>query len=274
MQIGLKDFSVNRAFQSDEALQVLKDFGACVYPGWVKEPDLKALRDEFYKLLKDKNEAHAFQISYPPGSAASLDRNKAPEGLYPNINKVFTNAEMADLCDKYVGYNCAVNYEIYATHEIKEDVDIAPTHFDKLFTLKFMIYLNDVGPQNGPFGVIPKSASVARDRFRGIFKKERISELQLSSAEYSAMDNLTLGSDDWEVVDIIGKAGTLVIFDSDTFHHAGCVSNGFERMILRGHSGIGVPGITYKSVKKGTHQYIRGEQPNVKRRGLFSTLFN
>lgn len=271
--IQLSEFSLNTPFNSEDAANALYRFGACVYPSFVEQSELEPLKQEFAKLLDDKNAGYVFQISYPPGAAASLNRREMPKNCYPAIDRLFSNDQMRVLCEKYVGYGCDVNYEVYATHEIRKNVSIAPTHFDKLFTLKFMIYLKDVGPRNGPFGIIPKSTPVARERFREIFSKNNISELDLSSPEYSAMDNKSLVGTTQGVVDIVGPAGTMIIFDSDTFHHAGSVDDGKERLILRGHSGIGIPGLTYKSVKKDSFQYWRGEKPNEPKKSLLQKIF-
>lgn len=165
---------------------------------------------------------------------------------------------MSALAHRYIGGGHLFNYELYATHEFLPSIDVAPTHFDKLWTLKFMLYLNDVGPENAPFGVIPESAQVARDRFRQIFKKNNLQRLMMNDDRYQAMDNSSLSGTGGSVVDIVGPAGTLIVFDSDTFHHAGTVAEGAERMILRAHSG---PAIAYASVRKGSQQWWRGERP-------------
>jgi hypothetical protein len=184
-------------------------------------------------------------------------RASLPDGRYSAIKDVFSDVFMKKIVEKYIGVSGLLNYEIYATHEYKSSVDVAPTHHDKLWSLKFMLYLNDIGKENAPFGVIPASAPYARKRFREIFTKNKIRRLSMNSELYQSMSNSDVPKDAGPVIDIIASAGTLIIFDTDTFHHAGAVADGRERMILRGHSG---PSVTYTTVRKKSRQWWRGEK--------------
>jgi hypothetical protein len=235
----------------------LRQHGAAVLPGWADAATLEALGAEFREVLDDRDESYAYPIAYAPGRAVSLMRAKVPAGRYPTLTAFFEHPKMRDLADRYVGHPCLLNYEVYATHETKPAVDVAPAHFDKLWTLKFMLYLNDIGPGNAPFGVAPGSFRVARQRFREIFEAHDLRRLAMSDDRYQAMRNGDLPDEYGPVVDIVGPRGTLIIFDTDTFHHAGTVEPDHERMILRGHSG---PSVTYTGVRKGSRQWWRGEK--------------
>jgi ectoine hydroxylase-related dioxygenase (phytanoyl-CoA dioxygenase family) len=256
-KVTLADFTVSTAFDSDEVVGSLRRYGAAVMPGLVPRGELAALREEFKKVLEERDESFAYVIDYAAGRAVSIMRNKLPDGKYSRINAFFQHPKMRAVTDRYVGHPCLLNYEIYATHEFRPAVDVAPTHFDKLWTLKFMLYLDDVRDENAPFGVVPGSCTVARKRFRDIFETARLKTLSMSDERYQAMDNSDPEGMVGEVVDIVGPAGTLIAFDTDTFHHAAAVSDGRERMILRGHSG---PSITYERVRKGSRQWWRGEK--------------
>jgi hypothetical protein len=87
--IQLSEFSLNTPFNSEDAANVLYRFGACVYPSFVEQSELEPLKQEFGKLLDDKNGDYVFQISYPPGAAASLNRREMPNwrGEKPNEPK-------------------------------------------------------------------------------------------------------------------------------------------------------------------------------------------
>ena len=39
-----------------------------------------------------------------------------------------------------------------------------------------------------------------------------------------------------DIVPVLGGAGDLIIFDTDVFHMGGVVKEGFERLLIRGHT--------------------------------------
>ena len=117
-----------------------------------------------------------------------------------------------------------------------------------------MLYVN-IGLKK-VVGVVPKSTSVARERFRKLYTDNKLSVVDIYSSTYRKMNN-EAEPDFPEVVDIKGQAGTLIIFDTDTFHHAGAIKNGHERKILRAHSG---PEISYKEIPLKSRQWWRGER--------------
>ena len=253
----LADFTVSTAFDAGEVVAAVQRYGAAVMPGLVPRAALEGLRREFREVLEERDESFVYVIDYAAGKAVSIMRSKLPPGRYARLAEFFGHPGMRAVADRYVGHPCLLNYEIYATHEFKPEVDVAPTHFDKLWTLKFMLYLDDVRDGNAPFGVVPGSGTVARQRFRDIFAKANLRTLAMSDERYQAMDNSDPDGNVGEVVDIVGPAGTLIAFDTDTFHHAASVAPGMERMILRGHSG---PSVTYERVRKGSRQWWRGEK--------------
>lgn len=256
-KVTLDDLSLDSSASVAEILAKLRVHGAVVLPAWIEKAKIDALKNDFTEILKEDNSGYAYKIGYPAGEAVSLMRAQLPQDRYSAVKSVFSSSLMESVVKQYVGTNGLLNYEIYATHEYRPLIQVAPTHHDKLWSLKFMLYLNDIGIDNAPFGVIPGSAVHARQGFREIFKKHNLRRLNMSSPLYQSMDNSTLPVDSGPVVDITGPAGTMIIFDTDTFHHAGTVMQGKERMILRGHSG---PSITYTSVRRNSRQWWRGER--------------
>jgi hypothetical protein len=257
MQTRLEDFTVNSRFDVGEVYQCVKRWGTAVLPGWLDGRRLAGLRGEFEEVLSAGDDEAYYKIGYPAGRAASINRGKLPEGRHPFIQEVFQDPKMAAMAHRYVGSPCLLNYELYVTHEYNGSGIVAPTHFDKLWTLKFMIYLEDVNPGDCPFGVIPGSADVARRRFRKIFEKHRLKMLEVSSDAYHQMGNDQVPGEMGPVVDIVAPAGTLIVFDTDTFHRAGSLEPGRQRKVMRGHSG---PSEVYKKVPKHGRQWWRGEK--------------
>jgi len=257
MQTRLEDFTVDSQFDVDEVHRCVKRWGTAVLPKWLDTRRLDGLRQDFEDVLAAEDGGAYYKIGYPAGRAASVSRLKLPEGKHPFIQDVFQDSKIAAMAKRYVGNPCLLNYELYATHEFNGSGVVAPTHFDKLWTLKFMIYLEDVNPGDCPFGVIPGSATVARQRFRKVFERHSLKMLEMSSDAYHQMGNDQVPGELAPVIDIVAPAGTLIVFDTDTFHRAGVLEPGRQRKVMRGHSG---PSEVYKKVPKHGRQWWRGEK--------------
>lgn len=252
----LADITHPRDKPVEALVQAVRADGAAVIPGFAGPEVIAGLREDYGRVLADRSEAYIYPLGYEAGEAVSITRNPAFAQAYPRTDAFFSQDFMARLVRAYIGTPHLLNHELYATHETDPQVDIAPTHFDKLWTLKFMLYLNDVGLDQGAFGVIPGSGPKARKIFRDIFDQHNLRCLKMSDSRYQDMQNCWWPEGDRHVVDIVGAAGTLVIFDTDTYHHAGRVQPDCERMILRGHSG---PSAIYRQVRRNGRQWRRGE---------------
>ena len=100
-------------------------------------------------------------------------------------------------------------------------------HFDRIPTLKFMLYINNISSDNGAFELsvsthhwVKRTFPLPRPAYDDLeyFKKSR-------ELPKPIIDNLK---------PIEGKAGTLIIFHTDTIHNQGVVNNG-ECRIIRSH---------------------------------------
>lgn len=252
----LADLTLPREAAPAAVVDHVRRLGAAVMPEFASAADLAGLREDFRRVLADRSEAYIYPIGYAPGAAVSITRGPAFAAAYPRTEAFFTQDFMHRVVQAYIGVPHLLNHELYATHEFRPDTDIAPTHFDKLWTLKFMLYLNDVGRPEGAFGVIPGSAARSRAIFRQIYDRNGLRYLAMDDNRYQRMENAWIGADSL-VIDIVAPAGTLIVFDTDTCHHAGQVEPGHERMILRAHSG---PAAVYRRVRRGGRQWDRGEQ--------------
>jgi hypothetical protein len=254
--IALQDFTITSGFDEAAIERTVRRFGVAVLPRFVPPPVLEELRSEFETALQDDDERYVYRLNYAAGRAVSLKCNENFADRNPAMARFFNDPALVSLARRYVGTPCFANYEIYATHEFKSQVTVAPKHFDKLWTLKFMVYLSDVGPTNAPFGVVPGSMRANRETFRRIFDDSGIDKLAMSDDRYQNMANSAAdGAND--VVPILAPAGTLIVFDTDTYHFAPAVAPGCERRILRGHCG---PATAYSSVTKHSRQWWRGEK--------------
>jgi len=97
-------------------------------------------------------------------------------------------------------------------------------HFDKRHTLKFFLYLNDVSARNGALAVEPGSHEKNR-----ILRQKLIKD-KIPYPEWPSIFKLSK-----DIIPIEAEAGSLIIFDTDTTHHAGQIDEGEIRKIIRSH---------------------------------------
>ena len=112
-------------------------------------------------------------------------------------------------------------------------------HFDRIPTLKFLLYLNDINLENGPFSLSPGSHHWVEKKFpipRENFNNETLLENSRN------LPDIILGN----LQKVPGKAGQLLIFTTDCIHHQGIVQSG-ETKIIRAH--FRNPNVNYNNKK-------------------------
>jgi len=159
------------------------------------------------------------KYDYSFGDAVKL-YGKCPQ--YPLINGLFDCELFNAIADGW--YDMPNKYESsIITHEYKSDNMASNSflHADKNHALSVFLYLNDVDEDCGPFSYVPGSVGYG-------------SRLRMSGYKNQLKQHKDLLYLKENVVDVIGPAGTLVIFSTDVIHMGGCVNNG-ERWAIRGH---------------------------------------
>ena len=138
------------------------------------------------------------------------------------IFQVYTNPWMQELHRQYTNSSQRYGMNVFATHDYKYEGELARNgwlHFDRHWRLKFFIYL---------IGSREKGAALRKAAW--------------SSPTYEDVKN-RIGLDYPELVDqypcepVEAPAGTLIVFDTDTFHMGGKCDEGKERLIVRLHCG-------------------------------------
>lgn len=100
-------------------------------------------------------------------------------------------------------------------------------HFDKVHSLKWFVYIDDVAVDDGPLEVVPGEQRT--------FLEARIAQYQ--GCALSAMDgNIDPSGLEGRIEPITGPAGTVILFDTDLPHRGGHVMPGRRRRIIRSHS--------------------------------------
>ena len=111
-----------------------------------------------------------------------------------------------------------LNIDVFQTLDTPDTKHVAQEpHFDRIPTLKFMLYVNDISNDNGAFALSASTHHWVKTNFPlprpsyhdpDYFKKSR-------ELPKPIIENLK---------PIEGKAGTLIIFHTDTIHNQGLVS--------------------------------------------------
>ena len=138
-----------------------------------------------------------------------------------------------DFCNEIISDLGVAHYQlnaIFQTIDTPDSQHIAQDpHFDRIPTLKFMLYANDLTKESGAFCLSSGSHIWAKGLFNDSTPRPLHGEhgfLELSrNIPQPILSRLK---------PIEGKAGTIIIFDTDCIHHQGIVHAG-EAHIIRSH---------------------------------------
>ena len=183
---------------------------------------------EFYKITEEHLEnadSLMTDYGYKIGRRHATHNYKA---LPENLKSLVCNEEIRLFFNSFFKEILSCR-DVMITHEYKHDVMERNNwlHFDRWKSLKAMVYLTDVDESNGAFSVVPAThtkASVLRRNAKSLPYSLRPNRIKLDYPQYYKEPDL-----------VLGKAGTLILFNSDVFHVGGNISEGTERMLIRSH---------------------------------------
>ena len=210
---------------------VLTSDGVFIVNNYVKDEVLKGLHDEVLNKCKTEAGHYEFGRNYCGPELSSFS-----EDSY--IKRVYDVKWMRDLHSQYtegVEGDHPYGKNVFATHDYKFEGELARNgwlHFDRWWCLKFFIYLTDIDESSGAFSCSPKSRSTGEhlraDAWRAGNYEHVKNRIEL---DYPELLNV------FPPVPIEAKAGSLVVFDTNTFHKGGKTEEGKERLVVRLHCG-------------------------------------
>ena len=209
--------------------RLLKEFGVMTVPDYVSAADLEIIRNEFLFGLSQPESKFIKPFPYSEGKGCLVLNDEIDREVFPATSCIFNAEWMRSLSEQYLGGRVDLNHSIYFVRDVVGSKHHAnDLHFDVQRCFKFFIYLQDTTVDNGAFACVPGSLTNAAD-------------IRSRYGEKISYDNRELTRDlpfmEKDAVPVEGKAGTLIIFDTDVFHRAGSVSAG-ERWVMRGHTRI------------------------------------
>lgn len=201
----------------------LKEFGICVIPNYGDISELK--KDVMLALEKSVD-------NYEFGEYVRFEGHNSYKS-YKQIDNYFNNNFFKSILDKYSTNYKIFNESIFITKDYKSENKgrNGYLHFDRLRCFKFFVYLTDVTQNDGPFCIVPKSHILGNN----LRKKSWNEESKYNKVKNRIRLDYPEIYNDKNITPIIGKAGTLIIFDTDLFHKGGETKGG-ERIVIRSHT--------------------------------------
>lgn len=227
-----KDIQTQEAFFSDIINRVRND-GICIFDNNIFTEEQLNFFINALKEVPDEESDYKFGKAYNAGDVHNW--YGTPIGDFANTPLV------SEFISNY--FDRQVVCEVFLTHEYKNDGGLERNgflHFDRIHTLKFFIYLTDCDEDSGPFHFVPGSHQVGK-QLREQGSLSYVDDFISNKADYDEKKNRLeedfpeLGYTASDAVPIIGKAGTMFIFDTDLFHFGGKIVDGKERKVMRLH---------------------------------------
>lgn len=205
-------------------IERLEADGVVLVPGYLDAEAVARATSECRELF-ERTPSWAHHEDYSVGQSVRMERCDVDPTEFPAISSAFARPELEGLVGAFFGEGHIFSRTIYAILDIVgSTTHVQQLHYDKMRHLKSFVYLTDVGPGNGPFHCLPGSHLVAREQQRENRERrivptdEDVRQLPQGMASQG--------------IPVLGKAGTLILFDSDILHHAGIVTEG-ERLAIR-----------------------------------------
>ena len=211
----------------DYMINLLNEDGIFIVENYISGDELTKLHDEILDKCKTEASNYEFGRNYRGPGLNSFNKNSS---TYKTFNKDW----MRNLYNQYFGKNDKYCSSIFATWDYKNDSGLARNgwlHFDRGRCLKFFIYLTDIDEYSGAFSCCPGSRSKGEELRETATENSTNYGDILNRIELDYRDLL----DVYPCVPVEGKAGTLIVFDTDAFHKGGLVEDGKSRLVVRAH---------------------------------------
>jgi len=235
-------------FEIDKLSSTLKKHGIFKIASFLSASQIKLLRQEVLNYHSKQGKPYPFGTGYSIQAPLNLPDQSLQK-------EVFSKPWMKEL---FLSYNNGISKgffdSIYSTHDYKFDGHIGRNGyllFDRNASLKYFLYLNDVTKENGAFFIQPNSHKLGKELREkawgklvptpadGLTKKIRHKLFGTSFKNVKNRIELDYSAlyDENKLVPVEGKAGTLIVFDSDIFHQGGKINKKrAKRIVLRMHN--------------------------------------
>lgn len=209
-------------------VQRLEADGVVLVADYLNGEGIARATREAYELF-ERTPPWAHHEEYSVGQSVRMERDTIDGTEFPVISSAFARPELESVVSTFFGQDYIFSRTIYAILDVVgSTTHVQRLHYDKMRHLKSFIYLTDVGIDNGPFHCLPGTHLMAREAQR----ENREKHIVPSDADVRQLPEGLTADAARRTTPVLGKAGTLILFDSDILHHAGVVVAG-ERLAMR-----------------------------------------
>lgn len=205
-------------------IEFVREHGIAVLPGYLSNRSLlEQALEEVLDTTQQSNTPYKF------GNAARFGPT-VPKKLVAT-QKLICDPKCLELDSQYG----LTRESIYMTHEFKSGGEWERNgylHFDRIFTFKLLIYLSDVDQRCGPFSAIMDTHKQMEPLRTAEWKRTSAYE---AIRNRPVIDYPELGYTENDGIPVLGPAGTLIVFSTDTLHKGGLVEKGHQRILVRTH---------------------------------------
>jgi len=240
-------FDLATSASSDEVVARLRKTGVIRIEKYL--PNVSEIRDELLSIY-DKMESN-----YQFGKVIRSDNLSWDTSRTPMTTAFFRQSEwMHNIATGYQALRAGFQKDLFSSHDYLACNGTGPqgwAHFDRLQRFKFFLYVSDVDENCGPICAAPGTHKLTKAVLRKRNRDPDAPDRWRFGRYYG--DPAICTKDDWaqgaidgsqnhypdveyELISMVGQAGTLVVFDSDVFHCGGAVKPGHSRMVARAHS--------------------------------------
>ena len=215
---------------ANSIIDKLTTYGVCYIENFFSNNDIFNLNKESADIFSD-NSIVPDHLKNDVLHSKNLDTNNFNFDNFPTLNKIRSN-ELFKLISKiYFKKNYTFAKKIFLVNSwgkskknYLDDKKLTYVpHTDETHFLKFFIYLTDVSSAEGPLTIAP-GTHVKFKKIRHEWIKKNFNPLTRDKTNYDH---------EHEMIPLIGKKGSLIIFDTDCLHKAGDIQNNFSRKIIR-----------------------------------------
>jgi len=220
--------SLTKTSMIDTMAKTLLSDGVFKIENYLDGNTLQNLHDEVFDKCQNEAGHYEFGRNYRGEDISTFSKDST-------IFQVYDAGWMRNLHQLYTGRTDNYGMNVFATHDYKFEGELARNgwlHFDRHWRLKFFIYLTDIDKSSGAF-----NCSVG-SRVLG----QQLRANAWGARDYDGVKN-RIELDYPELLEkcpcepVEAPAGTLIVFDTDTFHKGGKCDEGKERLIVRLHCG-------------------------------------
>ena len=212
----------------DTMAATLFEQGVFKIENYLSGEKLQNLHDEVFDKCQNEAGHYEFGRNYRGEQISTFAKDSA-------IFQVYDAEWMRNLHQFYTGRTDNYGMNVFATHDYKFEGGLARNgwlHFDRHWRLKFFIYLTDIDESSGAFGCSAGSRALGQKLRANAWGAKNYEGVK-NRIELDYPELL----DKWPCEPVEAPAGTLIVFDTDTFHKGGKCDEGKERLIVRLHCG-------------------------------------